>query len=100
MRSNTWSPRSMEKTIVYTRALRSSTKRIAGSGYEIVCPDVICAIYVPCFSDDAQFMCEVLAMYFNARFSIALAGLDRAGLKIENLDDIETFYTYKNRCHF
>ena len=31
-------------------------------------------------------MCDVFVMYFNARFSIALAALDLTGLKIDNLD--------------
>ena len=35
MRSNTWFPRFVAKTMDYARAFRPSTKRIAGSGYKI-----------------------------------------------------------------
>ena len=38
MRRNTGSPRFVGKTMDYARALRSSTKRITGSGYEIGFP--------------------------------------------------------------
>ena len=60
--------------------------------------DQECAIYVRCFNDNVQFLCDVLVMYFNARFSIALARLGWAGLKIDNLDGVsittKTFVTF------